>query len=633
MAAGSASSIYLRANPDSIIADGKSVTTITAEIRDSSGSLVPDGTQVSFSSSLGNIPTVATTTAGVARVRLTSDTTTGTAQVSAWVTEGGAVAQTKVELLAPGTEIPRQSFISIASKSYLVYDPALMVVYASGGVTISHRGLSIDAEEAQFDLKMGAIKCRRGSNGEPITLTRGGKSLQVMLFCYQTRDMKGKAVTEGESGKIEHINIRGADLAVEPDVEDTPQSVYDFVDLSESTALVKASSMTVRPGKDIHFRRAQIYVEGQRMISVPLHVMNFDDSQSQTSRYVGWGVNGLRVDLPFYYSLSPNSTGSLHLLRGQSGGWGFYSNAGWSLDLVEDYTTASGGQGTFALNRMLWSDWGAHWNHSQEFDSGDRIYSYLEFPAHKDVFGSMNYSKQLSKASLGLNVYGNKYQNNPGSVSTDLFLQSIPKPIAGGNVNLAILSRLSYLSGKDLVGEGWGTGLQLQLYSRPFALSKQSGVNSSLSLGHDWGGTSSGFTVLGNTSYNYRLGQSGNFGLIYSYIQGPNYPSLYGKHRLSANFIYSPSQRWRAHLFSTYMLDADSSSTRADVSYRITPSWRLSVYQQFQSSTYQTLNGVVSNNFSDTEIALGRRIREHEVSLLWSKFEHRFQLGFDAARF
>src|SRR5512145_3257951 len=78
-------SMWLRAQPQAIVADSNSSTTITAEVRDSSGHAVPDGTVVDFNTSLGIIERSARTAAGVARVRLTSVATTGTALVSAVV--------------------------------------------------------------------------------------------------------------------------------------------------------------------------------------------------------------------------------------------------------------------------------------------------------------------------------------------------------------------------------------------------------------------------------------------------------------------------------------------------------------------------------------------------------------------
>lgn len=624
--AGLATSVYLSANPDTIIADGKGIATISAEIRDSDGNLVPDGTLVSFSSSLGTIQSSVSTNAGVARARLSGGTVTGTAAVSAWVTQGGAVGQVKVELLAPGTEISRQSFITIASDSYLVYDPGRMIIQASGGATAIHRGLTIKADEVEFDLQLGTIKCRRSAGGETIKLSRGGKSIQTCALYYRVEDMKGKAIIEAESGNMERVSFRGADLVVEPETDDVSQTAFTFADLSASEVLMKASSITVRPKDEIHFRRAQVYVDGKRVLSVPLHVLELNSSKSQSSQYVGWGANGLKVDVPLYYSLSPSSTGAFHVRRGQQSGWGFYSgNSGWSLDLVQDYTTDAGGEGNFELNRVTSGDWGANWHFNQQFDSGSRMYSYLSFPAHKDLFGMINLSKSLSKSSLGLNIYGNKYRDQTGSVSTDLYLQSLPKSIIGGAVNYVLLGRTSYATGNDAGNDGVGAGVQMQVYGKPVSFSKRAGLANSLTIGQDWGGARSGFSLLGNSAFNYRMGNTGNFGLVYSYTRDPSYTSLFGRHRLSANIMYAPSERWQARVFSTQMLDTSQSSTFADISYRLRPTWKLNLLQTFQSYDMY--------DYSDTEIALSKEIQDHEMMLIWSKSRNKFRVEFNVGQF
>ena len=52
---GSLGSLALRATPEIVRADGHSTTTITAEVREGGGGLVPDGTQVHFTTTAGQI--------------------------------------------------------------------------------------------------------------------------------------------------------------------------------------------------------------------------------------------------------------------------------------------------------------------------------------------------------------------------------------------------------------------------------------------------------------------------------------------------------------------------------------------------------------------------------------------------
>ena len=145
--------IWLKAHPQAIVADGRSQTTITAEVRDPAGNYVPDGTVVDFTSTSGTIERTARTAGGVARVRLQSSVTVSAAMVSAVVINGSAVGNVRVDFLAPGTEMFDESFITISSKAHLGCDVEGKVVDSAGGVTITHRGLTITAEEAQIDLE------------------------------------------------------------------------------------------------------------------------------------------------------------------------------------------------------------------------------------------------------------------------------------------------------------------------------------------------------------------------------------------------------------------------------------------------------------------------------------------------
>ena len=78
--------ISLNCFPAIAVADGRSPLTVTAIVRNQNGSAVPDGTQVVFSSRLGNFrQNVVQTTDGLARVILIAGTTAGSELISASV--------------------------------------------------------------------------------------------------------------------------------------------------------------------------------------------------------------------------------------------------------------------------------------------------------------------------------------------------------------------------------------------------------------------------------------------------------------------------------------------------------------------------------------------------------------------
>lgn len=86
--------ISLRSADSQITADNVSSTTITAEVRDSAHNLIKDGTQVTFSTTLGSITTRAETRSGVAEATFYSGAVYGTASISATCSTVSAIPLT-----------------------------------------------------------------------------------------------------------------------------------------------------------------------------------------------------------------------------------------------------------------------------------------------------------------------------------------------------------------------------------------------------------------------------------------------------------------------------------------------------------------------------------------------------------
>ena len=102
--AGEASKILLTASPSSITADGKSSTTISAEVLDENDNKVADGTRINFTTTLGGITYYSNTSNGIATAILNSSTTAGTATVNAFVnTSKGEVNKSIEVVFKPGT--------------------------------------------------------------------------------------------------------------------------------------------------------------------------------------------------------------------------------------------------------------------------------------------------------------------------------------------------------------------------------------------------------------------------------------------------------------------------------------------------------------------------------------------------
>ena len=619
-------SMLLRAQPQAIVADSHSSTTITAEVRDSSGHSVPDGTIVEFNTSMGIIERSASTAAGVARVSLTSATTTGTALVSAVVSNGNAIAQIRVDFLEPGTEMFDESFIAVSSQKHLGYDVGAQIVDSAGGVRIYHRGLDISAEEAQIDVKQNILHAKSKMGGDNISIRRGDKDIKASTLYYDFNSMKGVVLTPAEDG-AKRLTFRGRDLFTQPDNEPDKSITLDFTPITECTMFIRARSILIRPGEEVKIKRANFYLEGSKVLSVPLHVVPLSSSNGGLNRMITYGNEGLRLDLPLYYSLTPNGTGAVRLKHSEATGWGNFSdNGGWQVDIDQEYNIAGSTAGKFSANRVTTNEWGLRWDQRKEFDNDAQLNTYLDFPAHSDLYGTVDYRRPLGDYTMSVNFRGNKRQSKNGLYSSNAYLQSHSKPIIGGAVNYSFSTRLSYNSDVSRAGSNIGTGVGLQLYGKPLRFGLNSSLNTSLSISNNWGGSNSGSSIYGSIGYYRSIGNIGQFGLNYNYSSSDSDSGFgYRSQRISADLSLSPSGKWVSRLYLTRGLGDGSTSAFGDFSYSFMPTWEAQIL-----GTYQSFGDF---KYTDAEIALAKAIGKQEARVIWSQSRRKFRVEFSALSF
>ncbi|MDH7600559.1 MAG: Ig-like domain-containing protein [Armatimonadota bacterium] len=620
----------MSSHPRAIVANGNSYATITAEARDPYGRVVPDGTIIEFTTTLGVIETHARTAAGVARVKLESGTTPGTAVVSAVLVDGGAVAQTRVDFLEPGTEVLEESFITVSSSSFLGYDVDRRLVDGAGGVLIYHRGLKIQAEDAQIDLKNNTIRARARVGGDPIKVERGSKSLSAMALCYDVDSMSGLFIALPDEGS-RRFRFRGRDLFTEPETPSVQehQSIeklsFDFQPVVESKLFIRCRSMVIRPGVEIKFKRASYYIDGDRLVSVPLHVVSLRDDTSGLDQMFACGTDGVRLNLPIYYLLTPTSTGAIRIKHSESAGWGYYSDRqGWEVDVDHDYNWANSTDGRFSINRVTSGDWGIRWNQRAELGTDAQLYTYLDFPARRNLYSTVDYTRRMRDYTWTTSVRGSKLQGMGARYSTYTYLQSRCKPLVGDAVTYSVTTRLSYDSGLSGGEEKFGQGIGLQLYGKPIILGRRGFINTSANVFREWGGSNPGATLFANVSMFSNLATRGSFVLNYSYSWADTHYA-YNSQRLSAQISFTPGRRWTASVYAVIGLDDDTVSVFSKIGCSLGKDWRLSLLTTRQELLY----GV----FSDFEIALSRTLGRQEAVLAWSQSRRRFRFEVAAATF
>jgi hypothetical protein len=260
--------------PQAALADARSTVTVTAEVRESSGKLAPDGTQVVFQTTLGHFQeTAVTTTNGYARATLVTAGTAGTAKITASAITLGATDTSEVEMVANRSDLESANFyIDILTPTRLQYSMDDQVLTASGpehSVKIRFGKASVETDDMQFKVTTQELRARRAK------LTLKGHSYEFADLVMQPKERTGVGTTSypftGVSGVfgIGHyigLSVRKQQrfglVQILPSGDMRPitpgdtTTKFDFDDVSDSTSIVTAKRAVIFPNREIQFQHA-----------------------------------------------------------------------------------------------------------------------------------------------------------------------------------------------------------------------------------------------------------------------------------------------------------------------------------------------------------------------------------------
>jgi len=448
----------------------------------------------------------------------------------------------------------------------------------------------------------------------------------------------GVAIAEVDS-RLRPVRLKGRDLKVEPIILTNPDAVaispgeFELKDISKSSLVISAREILVFPGEKLQFKRPRFYQDGAFLVSMPFYSVGLYSTQLFSDQFVSVGTQGLGLDLPVYYDLTPGSTGFVSLRHGEQSGRSVLSQrTGWSLDLNQGYNSLGGAgryTGQLGLTGMNRSDWGVRWNHSQEFTSDTRGTFFIDFPQHRSMFLSTNLSRQMGPYYVGLNLSGNRNLTgfSTSAMNSDLYLEMVPKALGKTGYTYAVGGTAGYFATQtgDVKNRAITQGVQTRLYSKPFSLDKSTTITNYITLGHLWSNQSnSGNTMLASLAANKTF-KGANVQLTYDFTKQPLFITDGGNHRLTANLLASAGTKWNIYLFGSTMLDAPNSSILGELNYSIAPRWRFlfsAAMQQFSTSSYK-----------DFQVGVGRNVGGREVVLSYGTFSHRWFFDLQASRF
>lgn len=681
-----AGSIQLSSNRETLPPDGKSYCTITAQVRNPDGSPAPDGTEISFTASLGSIEDTAKTSSGVARVRLESPQLTGasTATITATWAAGSSVARMEFQFKDAADESHTGPlYLTVQASDYLAYCADFKTIVADGNVRIKFRNAEISAHKAQLDMEKNLIIATGKDLRDRVILkTNGGKvECDELRADFSGAEVKYHALRDG--------NVVHETTLTTPALKAVRESAYqrqefDLPDVYFSALTVTAKKMVAFPFEKILCTSTNIYFNGKRMVpfSIPHYILSLSGELVDEGRqYMSLGTYGLDVNVPVYYSLTPSSSGAMLIRRGTTTGWGQYNlNPTWFVDLRQRYSSDRA-QGMLTVNQVSSRDWGLQFSHSQ--DLGGKMHGdlFLDFPQHRDMFSSLNLSKSFSGFSIGVNADGSLEKGLPdsgeissNSLQTSASIRTDSKSIG----KLPAKYSLSYDIVSTRTNTDWtadaktaepspvGSSTSLNrrfganLTSERLKITRRLSFRSGLSLGYTWRNASefvpvSGPSTLGTAVMDWDVSPQNHFQLSYRYSDNANlYPVKVdateqqkedakrrfqdlntSHHTLSANWTVRHNNKWDLSVYGIKGLDSTAMNIFSNLNYRFDKNWRVGVrttWNRYLTAVVGTVPGTISfepMSYNDLELSLSRTIGNREISAVWSKSERKlfFELG------
>lgn len=682
--------IKIRTTRTAILNDGRDVADIIAEVRDSTGSPAANGTSVRFETNLGQFrpgmtPNVtATTQSGQARVQLIGQQK-GTAKVFASV-QGAVSDPTEIILTDDASEtFQGNAYIDVLASGSLLYSANERIIEAKGrrpgvvsephelqalspledikkdpkpdadkgnkkeggkdpkpdakaevkpdtgrsmpGATLTYRNIEIQADMLQVNCSENAVR----ASGN-VYVNRGGRRLNCIKLYLPLAGAQGYAIVES-GRRLARVKVKTSDLTITPTDEGIAPHFFEMSELADSPQLIMARKIRLFPGEKLQFNRPKFYTDGAALVSMPFYSLALYSNQLFTEQFMSVGSQGLSMDLPYYYDLSPVSTGIFHLRHGErSGRTGFATRPGWSLDMNQNYNSSGINRrftGDFGFTGITGSDWGFHWNHNQEFNADTRGSFFFDVPQHRTLFASTSLSRQMGPLHAGINLSMNRSISGFSTSGSqgDVYLETNPKKVGNTGYSVAYGATASVLRNKT---EGYSSnavteGVQARFFSKNFNLDRSTYVTNYLTLGNVWTTAGrSGASVISSFAANHTF-RGGTLQMTYDFTRLPTAFTDGGSHRLSTNLIMNGGSRWNFFLYHSMVLDSNAMTTIGDFNYSLAPRWRLSL-----SATLQKFLGA---QYRDYSFGIARNIGGRDFALSYSTLSHRIFFDLEASRF
>jgi len=631
---GQNGSIELTAFPGVTVADGRSTITVTAQVRDSAGSLVSDGTAVLFETTLGKFrETLVTTQNGLARAVLEASGIPGAASVRASVTKFNSVAALEVVFVADRSLLSSANdYIEVVGQRDMAYSLEHKILEASSenrGVHLRYRDIVIDADDIQLTVPNYEVRAKNAK------LTMGDKSWELKELYMRLNQRKGvgTAVYEQESYRFAwtwYLAVPTRQLREQlGTVEISPAGVtpsefalvpgqVEFIDISEALTIIEAKKAIAYPARQVDFHRANVIVGTQSVMKVPLfRASTQPQSPIITEQFVNISNNDLAVNYPYYLDLRPGQTSLLRFRYGRNYGAGLGASGGMYLDYEFNWNQGSTMDGGLSVRGLARNDWGLSLRQFWRPSNSTSFSAQVDFPAHKSMFANANLSQDLGgysanlNASHGQNIDGTRFRSNQYSMIVE------KDPIRMGPARLFVGLQASQTDFDSPTSSTTSkrAGLRARFIGDTMRLGPGRALNLSYTLGHF-----SGSNVTDPLTHHATLALTTSFGnglfiqTNYDYVVDGITDLALGRHRLSTD-AYFFSGPWSLRGFVTKSIDVQRLNASASLNFKASSLWRVN-YGYY-------LDQYLGDSFLDQTLIVAYRIGFREVGLSYSARRNR----------
>lgn len=631
---GQNGTIRLESYPAMAVADGRSTITVTAQLRDSSGNLVPNGTQVVFDTNLGSFrEKIVETSNGYARAILVAGDLAGTAKIRASALRFSAATELDIEFVADRSLLSSaQDYIEVVGSETLWYSVQDRVIEASGaeyGAVLKYQNIEISANDLQVQVQTYEVRARKAK----LKIGNWEQEFESLYFRLNKKEGFGTATilipVESEDGSHIDLSSLPADVQQRPYFGlvtvgnrflKLPDKALDiqalrFSTISDSVSMISAKKAVAYPRKEVQFHKADVRMANQRIMQVPLFTVSVNTATPViTEQWVNVTNNNFALNYPYYLSLKPGETSALRFKYGANYGTGTGAGGGAFIDYELNWNKGPNFDGGLRIGGIGRDDWGAGLRQTWGNIDSTSLSMQVDFPAHKSMFASGNLGRNFNGFSANLtSTYGKSFEGTDFQSDTTQFViekDPIKSLVLPGRIYVGMTARDANIrAGSTPSIYQQSLGARLRFVGDPVRIGPNM-FNYSYSLeqvsGHN---VTQGLVQVGNLNYAMNPFQGAYLNFGYEYLNDGFTSDLIGQHKLTLDGFYN-SGNLGINGFLLQSLDADRMSANARLRYKLGPLWRASFGYYFDKFG--------SESFLDQSYILSYRLGYREIGLSYS---------------